>query len=106
MGKVTTINHIRESLAKRHGATTGCPITCGIFSWIAAHAANEAKAEGATRTTPYWRTLKSNGQLNEKYPGGTKAQAKHLRAEGLAIEPGKGKKPPRVEDFEKHLAKL
>jgi hypothetical protein len=24
--------------------------------------------------TPYWRTLKANGELNEKYPGGVEAQ--------------------------------
>ena len=30
-------------------------------------------------------------------------EAARLRAEGLKIEPGKGKKPPRVADFEKSL---
>jgi hypothetical protein len=33
-GKVTTINDIRAALAKRHGATIGCPMTTGIFSWL------------------------------------------------------------------------
>ncbi|GAI57000.1 unnamed protein product, partial [marine sediment metagenome] len=56
--------------------------------------------------SPYWRTLKSGGQLNEKYPGGAEAQAARLREEGHTIEAGKGKKPPRVKDFEKHLAKF
>jgi len=102
-GRVTTINQIREKLAKKHGATIGCPITTGIFAWIAAHAAEEAAEQGKKRITPYWRTLKSGGELNEKYPGGVRAQTAHLREEGLSIEPGKGKKPPRVMDFEKHL---
>lgn len=102
-GKVTTINQIREKLAKKHGATIGCPITTGIFAWIAAHAAEEAAAEGKKNVTPYWRTLKSKGELNEKYPGGVKAQAARLRAEGHNIEP---RKIPRVKDFEKSLAKL
>jgi len=31
------------------------------------------------------------------------AQAKRLKAEGHAIEPGKGRKPPVVKDFEKAL---
>ena len=31
-GKLITINQIRERLAKRHGATIGCPITTGIFA--------------------------------------------------------------------------
>jgi len=101
-GKVITINQIRDKLAKKHGATIGCPITTGIFAWVAAHAAEEAAEQGKKRITPYWRTLKSGGELNEKYPGGVKAQTAHLKEEDLSIEPGKGKRPPKVMDFEKH----
>jgi len=104
-GKVITINEIRTILAKRHGATIGCPITTGIFAWVAAHAAAEMAAEGKRDITPYWRTLKSGGELNEKYPGGVEKQAVILREEGLIIELGKGKKPPKVKDFEKYLVR-
>ena len=45
-GQVITINEIRRAVARQHGATIGCPITTGIFAWIAAHAAEEAAAEG------------------------------------------------------------
>jgi len=31
------------------------------------------------------------------------AQAEHLTEEGHTIEPGKGKKPPRVKDYEGKL---
>lgn len=99
-GKVITINQIRAILAQRHGASIGCPLTTGIFASIAARAAAEAAAEGEKDITPYWRTLKSSGELNEKYPGGIEVQAARLREEGHTIEPGKGKKPPRVKDFE------
>jgi hypothetical protein len=102
-GKLITINQIRERLAKRHGATIGCPITTGIFASIAARAAEEAKAEGKKNITPYWRTLKVGGALNEKYPGGVDAQAAKLKAEGHTIETGKDGKPKRVRDFEKAL---
>ena len=105
-GKVITINQIREIVAKRHGTTIGCPITTGIFAWVAAHAAEEATAEGKGNITPYWRTLKSKGELNEKYPGGVEAQAAHLREEGHTIEPGKGKKPPKIKDYEKVLVEV
>src|SRR5687767_5070061 len=44
-GKLTTINRIRAALAKKHGDDFACPITTGIFAWIAAHAAEEARAE-------------------------------------------------------------
>jgi len=101
--KLITINQIRAILAKKHGATIGCPITTGIFTNIAARAAEEVAAEGKKDVTPYWRTLKSGGELNEKYPGGVAAQAAHLQEEGHTIEPGKGKKPPKVKDFEKAL---
>ena len=102
-GKLTTIEQIRAALAKKHGASIGCPLTTGIFAWVAAHAAEEAAAKGEQNITPYWQTLKSGGELNPKYPGGAEAQAAHLREEGHTIEPGKGKKPPKVKDFEKAL---
>jgi len=35
-GKLITINEIREALAKKHNATIGCPMTTGIFAWVAA----------------------------------------------------------------------
>ncbi len=105
-GKVITINQIRAVLAQRHGATIGCPLTTGIFANIAARAAEEAAAEGRKDITPYWRTLKSSGDLNEKYPGGVEAQAARLREEGHIIESAKGKKPPKVKDFEKALVEV
>ena len=51
--------------------------------------------------TPYWRTLKSDGELNGKYPGGIAAQAKRLRAEGHRVVK-KGKRSV-VADFERAL---
>ena len=102
-GKLITINQIRAKLAKRHGATIGCPITTGIFTNIAARAAEEATAEGKKDITPYWRTLKASGVLNEKYPGGVEAQAARLKEEGHAIELGKDGKPKRVRNFEQAL---
>jgi hypothetical protein len=102
-GKLITINQIRKALAKRHGATIACPITTGIFAWIAAHAAEEDRADGKKRITPYWRTLKEGGVLNEKYPGGAKMLKKLLAEEGHTITQ-KGKRFV-VLDFEKHLVK-
>jgi hypothetical protein len=103
-GKVTTINEIRQALAKKYGATIGCPITTGIFAWIMANASEEAKMEGKTDTTPYWRTLKVGGLLNEKYPGGTDIQTLLLEQEGHIIVQ-KGKKF-YVKDYEKALYRL
>jgi hypothetical protein len=106
LGRLTTINQIRAILAEKHGVNFACPITSGIFAWVAAHAAEEEAAEGKKDITPYWRTLKSGGELNPKYPGGVEAQASHLREEGHEIIPGKGKKPPQVKEFEKNLVEV
>src|SRR5437660_6648304 len=84
-GRLVTINELRAALAAKHKVTFACPITTGIFSWIAAHAAAEAEAEGAKRITPYWRTLKTGGELNPKYPGGVAALARRLRREGHRV---------------------
>ena len=40
-GRLTTINDLRAALSKKHKTDFACPITTGIFSWIAAHAADE-----------------------------------------------------------------
>ena len=102
-GRVTTINELRAALARAHRVDIGCPITTGIFAWIAAHAAEEDAAAGRKRITPYWRTLKAGGELNAKYPGGVAALKKLLKAEGHKVVQ-KGKRH-LVEDFEKKLFK-
>jgi hypothetical protein len=88
-GKLITINDIRQALAIKHKTTIGCPITTGIFAWIAA---------------PYWRTLKTGGMINEKYPGGAEAQKVLLEQEGHAVIK-KGKNYV-VKDYLKALATL
>jgi hypothetical protein len=105
-GKLVTQAQIRERLAKDFKVDVTCPITTGIFIRIAAEAAEEDLRRGKKRITPYWRVIKADGSLNEKLPGGVKAQAAHLREEGHVIEPSEGKKPPKVKDFEKYLQKL
>ena len=102
-GKLTTIDELRKTLAQRHGATVACPLTTGIFAWIAAHAAAEAEAEGKKNITPYWRTLKSKGELNSKYPGGIPALKRKLTAEKHRVIQ-KGRRF-FVADYERFLAK-
>ena len=101
---MTTINHIRSALARKHGATIGCPITTGLFARIAAGAAAEDEAEGRKRITPFWRTLKSQGELNPKYPGGIQDQRGRLEAEGHKVIT-RGKRT-FVEDYENFVVEL
>jgi len=96
-GKLVTIKEICEQLAKKHGAKFCCTLTAGIFVMIAANAAEETK-EG----TPYWRTLKMDGALNDKFPGGQEAQRKRLEKEGHTVV--KRGKRLYVEGFEKYLS--
>jgi alkylated DNA nucleotide flippase Atl1 len=56
--------------------------------------------------TPYWRTLKGKGEINEKYPGGVEGQAERLKAEGHTIESDKKGKPKRVKDWETKLVEV
>jgi len=103
-GKLTTINQLRGILAKKYKTTTACPIVTGIFVIIAARAAAEELKEGKKRVTPYWRTIKSNGIINEKYPGGIAAQKKILKQEGHTIL-SKGKNYI-VENYQNKLLKI
>ena len=100
-GKLITIEHIRKKLAEKHHASMGCPLTTGIFAWISAHAANEAALEGKADITPYWRTLKTGGVVNEKYPGSINYQKQLLEREGHKVIQ-KGKKYV-IQDYEKKL---
>ena len=103
-GKLVTINEIRRALAEKHNTTIACPLTTGIFAWIAAHAAEEKRAMGEEDITPYWRTLKNGGVINPKYPGGVERQKRLLEMEGHKVIK-KGKKYI-VENYEKALIKL
>lgn len=105
-GKLLTMPLLREKLARDAGAGVTCPLCTGIFVRIVAEAANEELQAGKKKVAPYWRVLRENGELNVKFPGGVHEQVKRLRAEGFFIEPGKGKKPPRVRDFDKYLVKV
>lgn len=103
-GKLVTVGELRRKLAADFAADVTCPLTTGIFVRIAAEAAEEDRANGRRRITPYWRVVKEDGSLNPKYPGGEQLQTRWLRSEGFSII-RKGKRPV-VKDFEKSLASL
>jgi hypothetical protein len=95
-----------ESLAQDFEADATCPLTTGIFMRIVSEVAEEDLRMGKRQVTPYWRMVRNDGSLNEKFPGGVAAQAAHLREEGHTIELGRGKKPPKVRDFERALVEI
>ena len=85
-GSVATITDLQSAVAKKHGAELGCPLTTGIFTWIAANASEELESKRPGSGAPYWRILKSDGSLNPKFPGGIRRQAAHLAQEGVVCE--------------------
>lgn len=102
-GKVITVGEIRDYLAKKNDADFTDPITAGIFVSIAAWASEQRTSE----QTPYWRTLKANGELNPKYPGGIEAQKEKLEAEGhMVIQKGRKNIRYYVKDYESVIYRL
>ncbi|HYE11797.1 MAG TPA: MGMT family protein [Patescibacteria group bacterium] len=103
-GKLVTSDELRAYLAKKHDADFTCQLTAGIFINIAANASKEREELGSSDITPYWRTLKKDGELNEKYPEGIDQQRFLLELEGHEIVK-KGKRY-FVKDYEKVLCQL
>ena len=102
-GKLITVGKIREYFAGRNNADFTEPITAGIFVSIAAWASYQR----ADNETPYWRTLRANGELNPKYPGGVEAQKAKLEAEGhTVIQKGRTNIRYFVKDYEAALFPL
>jgi hypothetical protein len=102
-GELITLKEICEKLAKKHNVKFCCTLTTGISIMTAAHAAEEAREKGEKNITPYWRTLKMRGFLNDKFPGRAKTQKVFLEKEGFSILQ-KGKKYV-VENWENYLMK-
>lgn len=102
-GKLLTVGTIRDYFAKKAGADFTEPITAGVFISIAAWASYQRTQD----KTPYWRTLKANGELNPKYPGGVEAQKAQLEAEGhTVIQKGRTNIRYFVKNYEKALFAL
>jgi hypothetical protein len=103
-GKIITLVEICKTIARKHRVKACCSLTTGIFIMTAANAAEEAANEGKSLHIPYWRTLKADGFLNDKYPGGALAQKKLLEQEGFTILK-KGKKF-MVNNFENYIEEV
>lgn len=73
-GRLITQRQIRDALARRARVDAACPFTTGNF-----------------------RTIRPDGRLVDKLPGGVARQARRLRDEGHVIREG------RVVDFERRL---
>jgi alkylated DNA nucleotide flippase Atl1 len=104
-GKLATLEGLRHVIAKLHKTTITCPVTTGIFLGTVARAAAEQEMLGMKRVTPWWRVIRSDGTLNEKFPGGLAEHKKRLESEGHTTAK-RGKAKLEVVDFERRLARL
>lgn len=102
-GFLITTNDIRKYVAKKYNVDITCPLTCGIFINICTWASYQRK----DNITPYWRVLKSNGELNKKYPESFELQKKLLESEGHEVlSKGKNNIVYYVKDYEKKVIEL
>jgi len=69
----------------------------------AANAVEEAARESKDLKIPYWRTLKADGVLNEKYPGGAIAPTNSWKRR---TNHSRKRKKLVVKDYEKKLAQF
>lgn len=102
-GKLITIGQMRNYLAKQNNADFTDPMTAGIFVNIVAWASYQR----TTDITPFWRVLKSDGELNAKYPEAIALQKRLLEEEGhTIITKGSKNKKYYVKDYENSLIEL
>ena len=91
-GQLTTVDRVRAYLAKHADADLTCPLTAGIFTNVAAHASEERESGAQDSAAAqvgapiaWWRTLKTDGELNPKYPGAFDEQVARLKSEGHEV---------------------
>jgi alkylated DNA nucleotide flippase Atl1 len=84
-GRLMTIGQMTAVLREKHAVDACCPMTTGIFAWIIAHAADEAERTTGISDVPWWRLLKTGGELNPKYPGARRVQRAKLEGEGHRV---------------------
>ena len=102
-GELLTNDTIRETLAKEKKVQVTAAIPTGVYLKYIALAAEEERENSGTNITPYWRVLKPDGSLNTKFLISINDLTALLENEGHQIEPGKGKKPPKVISFKEKI---
>ncbi len=85
-GKVITLSQLREHIAEECKGDYACPLTTGIFLRICSEYAEELRQEGKIKIPPYWRVVRDDGSLIEKFPGGTESQMEYLKSEGRMFQ--------------------
>ncbi|MFN8279185.1 MAG: hypothetical protein U0V49_02775 [Saprospiraceae bacterium] len=84
-GSIMILSEFRRNVAEACEADYACPLTTGIFLRICSEYAEELRAEGAKKIPPYWRVVRDDGSLIDKFPGAELHQSELLKKEGFKI---------------------
>ncbi len=94
--KLITTNLICKELTKKFKVQGTCPVTT--------KKALQTLANDPETNAPYWRVLKTNGELMASFPGGVESQAAHLQNEGFMLDTAG--KAPKVQKFKESLVQF
>jgi hypothetical protein len=94
--KLMTIELLRKGLATQFNVDATCPFNTKLCL--------RALANDSTKTIPYWRVVKKNGDLLAYFPDGVEGHATRLREEGFTVDTTG--KSPRVKKVTANLVEL
>ena len=94
--KLITTNLLCQKLTQQFNVRGTCPVTTQKALQVIAHDPSNAVA--------YWRVVKANGGLINRFPGGAEGQAERLRKEGFTLD--RNGKTPKVANFRESLVPL
>ncbi len=97
-GQVVTSDVLRRKLADQFGVEVACPYDTKM---ALLKISNDSGLNDSGLNVPYWRVIKTNGELNHQYRGGLEAQMALLQSEGFTVDDS-GKKP-RIKPFKDKL---
>jgi alkylated DNA nucleotide flippase Atl1 len=97
-GQVATMDSLRRKLADQFGVEVACPYDTKMALLAIS---NDSSLNQSGLNLPYWRVIKTSGELNHQYPGGLEAHVALLKSEGFTVDDS-GKKP-RIKLFKDKL---
>ena len=95
-GRLITTNLLCQKLTRQFNVRGTCPVTT--------QKALQAIAHDPAAKVAYWRVVKADGGLINRFPGGVEGQSERLRKEGFTLD-RKGK-TPKVTNFRESLVPL
>ena len=96
--RLITTSLLRQKLAEQFGVQGTCPVTTRRALLTIA---SNPRQHGSVA---YWRVIKQNGELMDRFPEGAAGQAARLEQEGQSIDTRGAK--PRVKQFKDSLVQL